>query len=403
VISFEFDRKSPVIILKNPLSGRLETVLLGTSLVFGCSGGGEPLVPRLEGDGCASHSAVQPLNIPDCLLSRGIIDQADRDSSTRLLQGAMARVELFRSVRSADNLERAARIARSLDQVATMHQRGLLDDSARFHRMMDVVSVAIEIAEERAVISAGRVRPDATPHLIWYSYDKIGVFFQPVTTSRQVASVLPSASVPTDTLLAIADHLYRYALWRDRDGRRFPVWEYLFPWSAGGVRLDPPWISAMSQGLVMSIFAEAHRRTGLPLWRTRAYEAFSSFQVSWSDGGVRLDDTTHGYWWEEFDPRIRIWNGSVQALVGVGFVWTVTQDTAVKRVFDRGIESLKYYTPQYDTGRWTLYSLTQGHNTVAYHNYHVELLDVLFSQTGDPWFRTTADRWRSYTPPPGIR
>lgn len=331
-----------------------------------------------------------------------MINQADHDSSTWLFRAAVARVELYRSLRIADNLEKAGRIARSLDLVASMEQRGLLDDSARFHRMMDVVSVAIEIADERAAISAGRVRPATTPHLVWYSYDKIGAFFQPVTTSRQVASVLPGAWVPTDTLLAIADRLYRYALWRDGDGRRFPVWEYLFPWSAGGVRLDPPWISGMSQGLVMSIFAEAYRRTGLPVWNVRAYQVFNSFQVSWSAGGVRLDDTTHGYWWEEFDPALRIWNGSVQALVDVGFLWTVTQDTLVKRTFDRGIESVKYYTPQYDTGSWTLYSMTQGHNTVAYHNYQLELLDVLFSQTGDPWFKTTADRWRSYTPPPGI-
>jgi hypothetical protein len=282
-----------------------------------------------------------------------------------------------------------------------MHQRGLLDDSARFHRVMDIVSVALEIAEGRALISAGKIRPAATPHLVWYNYPKVGAFFQPVTTSQPVAHLLPRQTIPTDSLLNIADRLYRYALWRQHGNLRFPVWEYQFPWTSGGVRVESPWISGMSQGLVMSVFTEAYRRTQLSEWKTRTYETFNSFQVTWSNGGVMLDDTTRGYWWEEFHPEVKIWNGSVQALVDVGFLWTVTQDTMVKRIFDRGIESLKYYTPQYDTGSWTRYSLTQGHNTIAYHNYHVALMDVLYTQTADPWFKTTADRWRNYTPPPG--
>jgi hypothetical protein len=214
-----------------------------------------------------------------------------------------------------------------------------------------------------------------------------------------VAHLLPRPSFPTDSLLALADGLYRYALWREHDGLRFPVWEYLFPWTSGGVRLESPWISGMSQGMVMSILTEAYRRTGLPEWKVRALETLHSFTVTWSNGGVLLDDTTHGYWWEEFDPAVMIWNGSVQALVDVGFLWTVTGDTGVRRMFDRGIESVKHHTPRYDTGSWTRYSLTQGGNSVAYHNYHIALMDVLFSQTGDPWFKATADRWRSYTPP----
>ncbi len=49
-----------------------------------------------------------------------------------------------------------------------------------------------------------------------------------------------------------------------------------------------------------------------------------------------------------------------------------------------------------------MYSRTQGLNSVAYHNFQVALLDVLYGQTSDPWFQATAGRWRSYTPPPGI-
>jgi hypothetical protein len=374
--------------------------LLGIALLSGCAGDGATWGPDLAGASCGSPSR-DVLEVPDCLLARGIIDAADHDSNTRLLRVAHARAELLKSLRSAESFEKGSRISRSVALVGAMHQRGLLDDSARFHRIMDIVSVALEVAEGRALISAGKIRPAATPHLVWYNYPKVGAFFQPVTTSQLVAHLLPRQSVPTDSLLNIADRLYRYALWRQHGTLQFPVWEYQFPWTSGGVRVESPWISGMSQGLVMSIFTEAYRRTQLPEWKTRAYETFNSFQVTWSQGGVMLDDTTRGYWWEEFHPEVKIWNGSVQALVDVGFLWTVTQDTMVKRIFDRGIESLKHYTPEYDTGSWTLYSLTQGHNSVAYHDYHVALMDVLYSQTGDPWFKATADRWRNYSPPPG--
>ncbi|HET8649768.1 MAG TPA: D-glucuronyl C5-epimerase family protein, partial [Gemmatimonadales bacterium] len=158
----------------------------------------------------------------------------------------------------------------------------------------------------------------------------------------------------------------------------------------------------MAQGLVMSIFADCYRRTGNPIWKDRAYEVLNSFKVNWADGGVRLADTTHGYWWEEFHPIVKVWNGSAQALIDVGYLWKVTNDPEVKRMFDRGIESLKYYTPQYDTGTWTIYSLTQGRNSVFYNQFEIELLDTLYDLSGDPWFKSTADRWRTYTPPPGV-
>jgi hypothetical protein len=345
---------------------------------------------------------AEPTGVSECLLLREIISQADHDKSVALFTAAAATADSFRHLGDSTNFQKAARIMRSLGLVTGFYRRGLMDDSARFHRIMDAVSVAVEISEDRVAVAGGKVRPLATPFLLWYSYPGIGAYFQPVTTTQTIAHLLPRTNVPTDSLINIADALYRYALWREHGSKRFPVWEYEFTWTSGGITAESPWISGMAQGLVMSVFAEAYRRTGSQVWKERVYEVLNSFQVTWSNGGVMLDDTTRGYWWEEFDPRVKVWNGSVQALVAVGFVWTVTQDTTVKRMFDRGIESIKYYTPGYDTGTWTLYSMTQGHNSVAYHNYHIALMDALYTQTSDPWFKTVADRWRGYQPPPGV-
>jgi hypothetical protein len=123
----------------------------------------------------------------------------------------------------------------------------------------------------------------------------------------------------------------------------------------------------------------------------------------WDDGGVLLPDTTHGYWWEEFHPAVMIWNGAAQAALAVGELWRVTGDPEVKRMFDRSIEALKYYTAEFDTGYWTLYSRTQWYNTVAYHESCIRIMDALHVVSDDPWFLSVADRWRTYVPPSGVQ
>jgi len=377
--------------------------LLMALTLLGCADPGAEGIIVDPNDPCPARDFTRPRDVAECLLLRQVISTGDRDSSTALFVAAHAKADSFRALGDPINFEKGARISRSLARVTGFHRRGLFGDSARFHRIMDAVAVAVEISENRVAVVDGKLRPAATPYLVWYSYPGVGAYFQPVTTSQTVAHLLPRASAPLDSLVNTADRLYHYALWREADGLRFPVWEYNFTWTSGGITAESPWVSGMAQGLVMSVFAEAYRRTGATEWKTRAYEVLNSFKVPWSKGGVMLDDTTRGYWWEEFHPLVQVWNGSVQALIDVGYLWSVTGDTAVKRMFDRGIESLKYYTPAYDTGRWTTYSRRQGLNSVAYHAFHVALLDVLYGQTNDPWILTTADRWRSYTPPAGIQ
>lgn len=375
--------------------------LVACCLLLSCSPE-EHQVPPPEDPTCPSVDLAEPIGVSECLLLREVISPADHDSSIALFTSAQATADSFRALGGPTNFEKSARIARSLGLVTGFHRRDLMNDSARFHRIMDAVSVAVEISEDRVAVVGGKVRPSVTPFLVWYSYPGIGAYFQPVTTSQTIAHLLPRTDVPTDSLINIADRLYNYAIWREYGGKRFPVWEYEFTWTSGGITAESPWISGMAQGLVMSVFAEVYRRTGSQGWKDRVYEVLNSFQVTWSNGGVMLDDTTHGYWWEEFHPIVQVWNGSVQALIDVGFVWSVTQDTMIKRMYDRGLESLKYNTPDYDTGNWTVYSRTQGQNSVAYHNFQIALLDVLYGQTGDPWVKETADRWRTYVPPPGV-
>ncbi|HET8650643.1 MAG TPA: D-glucuronyl C5-epimerase family protein, partial [Gemmatimonadales bacterium] len=232
---------------------------------------------------CTQHDLTDPRSVPECLLGRRTISQDDHDSAIALLTRARAMADSFRALGGTGaEFDNAARIDRALGLITSFQQRDLFTDSARFHRILDAVSVAMEVSSGSALVQGGVIRPATTPHLLWYSYPGLGAFFQPVTTAQTVANLVPKTTVTNDSMLAVGQALYDYAIWREADGLRFPVWEYEFTWTSGGITNDAPWTSGMAQGLVMSIFADCYQRTGNPIWKDRAYEVLNSFKVNWA-------------------------------------------------------------------------------------------------------------------------
>lgn len=363
----------------------------------------DPAQPAVSNSDCRLGQVTIPVtDIPLCLSRQGVLSEGDGITALSILTDAVALRDSVSVGNSAGSFWRTAEMNRAFQRVIDYFDRAQFTDSARFHRMLDHVLVTEEYVRGTLRWIGPSAWPDATPFLSWSFYSPGGMQFQAVNTVQSVAPLFPRSTVPTDSLLGMGEQLYRYALWRQYAARRYPVWEYNFTFSAGGVTLIAPWISGLAQGYGIILFTELYRRTGDPLWRDRAYETLESYKVTWDNGGVLLPDTTHGYWWAEYHPTVRVWNGAAQATLAVGELWEVTRDPEVKRMFDRGIESIKYYTHLYDTGTWTLYSRTQWYNTVSYHNSCVRILDALFTVSGDGWFKSLADRWRAYTPPPGV-
>lgn len=358
--------------------------------------------PPLSSD-CHGGFLTPPELIPRCLETSDVLSPADRTTGDSLILLSIALRDSFRAETGSTNFTRAAQIDVALQHLSDFYGNNLFADSARFHRMVDHLAVTLELARGTLIDYGGVMYPVRTPWLSWHLYPGLGVHFQPVNTMQEVEWLMPRGSTPDDSIIQMSEHLYRYLLWRTADGRRFPVWEYEFPWSSGGVSVPAPWISGMAQGLGLALFAEAYKRTNSPVWRSRTYEVLNSLYVPWQDGGVLLPDTSHGYWWEEYHPTVQVWNGSALALLGVGYAAQIMHDPEMDRLFSRGIDALKYYTPFYDTGSWTRYSRMDAYNSVSYHHFCIAILDALYAQTNDPWFKTTADRWRTYVPPPGVK
>lgn len=362
------------------------------------------LAPSTPSEQCRSGQLAMPaVDVPACLTTLGTIPANEAEVATALLARITAERDSLAADTGATSFWRAAERTRALQHIVDFYSQGLFEDSARFNRMLDQVRVTEEYLNGTLPWNGPYAWPVTTPSLSWTYYQNLGIYFQPVNTVQSVASLFARPSVPTDTLVTMGDHLYAYALWRTRDSHHFPVWEYDFTWNSGGVTVPAPWISGLAQAYAIILFTENYRRTGDLKWRDRAYATLASFRVSWNDGGVLLPDTTHGYWWEEFHPTVMVWNGAAQAVLAVGELWQATNDPEVLRMFNRGIEALKFYTPEFDTGYWTLYSRTQWYNTIAYHESCIRIMDGLYQVSGDPYFSTVADRWRTYVPPPGVQ
>ena len=382
------------------------TRLLGTPLLMVCliltACDTNPLATILPVE-CRFGRLTDHTTAVTCLRLQTGISAPDRDSALKVFATATTLEDSLAATGVPGDFDKAADLIRALAQIGEFYSRQLFPDSVRFHRMMDHVVVTIDNVRGRVPYVNGLAMPTTTPYLVWHAYPGLGVFFQPVETTQQAVYVLPRSHVPSGSLLQIAQRLYAYALWRDYAGLRYPVWEYEFDWTSGGISVRGPWVSGLAEVTAMMVFADSYERTGDPLWRARALETLNALRVPWDEGGVLLPDTTHGYWWDEYPSVVQVWNGGAQALVGVAYLYAVTGDLTVKMMYDKGAAALKYYTPFYDTGSWTLYSRTQGYNSTFYHDLCIQRLDGLYALIGDPWYKTVADRWRTYTPPPGVQ
>jgi hypothetical protein len=370
-------------------------VLLGTVLLGCIDSVSAPVVDQA----CDFIPSTLGEDVPRCMLQQGFIDLQTFRLSDSIVRVAADLRDRLRADSGTAAFARSSEVRRAISHLGEFYADRLLEDSVRFDRMIDHIAVTMEYVAGAIPHNGASYYPTRTPRLTWVYYPNTGIYFQPVTSVQRIFPLLYAPTVSTDTLRKLADALWNYAVWYQGPRGAFPRWEYDFIFGTGGVYMRPPWQSAMAQGSLMVLFTELYKRTGEEVWRRRAYDVLRSYTVSWDHGGVLLPDTSHGYWWEEYNPRVMVWNGSVKALLTLGVLAQVMSDTGALRMYHRGLDALKYYTPLYDTGSWTLYSLTQGLNSPDYHAYCIQLLDAPYAQSGDIWLKETADRWRTYKPP----
>jgi heparosan-N-sulfate-glucuronate 5-epimerase len=196
------------------------------------------------------------------------------------------------------------------------------------------------------------------------------------------------AQVVTTTAYALADRM-------DAEGGLPATWPM-----AHTYRIDPPWLSALSQGEAASLFVrsaplsddldfeEAARRAVRPLLEP------SPIVVETADGTVLQEYPT--------TPPSHVLNGWIYALWGlydVSHAGSPPSTDVAYRAFENGARTLARRLPLYDVlGGWSRYDL-YPHRLVHvaspyYHRLHIELLLAMERLAPGLGFAEHATRWR---------
>ncbi|MGH2501398.1 MAG: D-glucuronyl C5-epimerase family protein, partial [Ktedonobacterales bacterium] len=175
------------------------------------------------------------------------------------------------------------------------------------------------------------------------------------------------------------------------------VWPIPFPSRTYGA--SGPWLSALTQGNVMSLLVRAYLHTGDVRYLECARRAAQSFALDIFEGGVSAPVADAGIFFEEVAtyPASRILNGYIISVLGLIDYLRVTEDERIERLMWHSIETLHDLLPGYDMGFWTRYDLTQRKPaSLFYHSLHIILLRALAEYTGCDHCLALADRWESY-------
>ncbi len=157
-----------------------------------------------------------------------------------------------------------------------------------------------------------------------------------------------------------------------------PTWEYYFAFGSGA----PPWTSAMSQGTAVQALGRAAGLLGDASYRDLAASALGLFERPPPDG-VRVDTPAGAhYLLYSFDTELRVLNGFLQAVIGLHDFAQASGDPRAQALFDAGHAEAQVEVPSYDTGAWSLYSLSRE-SDLSYHRLVRTFLRRLCERTAD--------------------
>jgi len=144
--------------------------------------------------------------------------------------------------------------------------------------------------------------------------------------------------------------------------------------------LKPPWVSAMSQGLAISLFLKVFEITTDVSFLNLAQKFFLSFEIPVEKGGCKIVDSKGDIWFEEYpsNPPSFVLNGFIFALFGIYDFYKFNNSKEAKDLFIEGVKSLNQNLHLYDANGWSKYDRIK--NLLVnkeYHLLHIKQLRVL--------------------------
>ena len=163
--------------------------------------------------------------------------------------------------------------------------------------------------------------------------------------------------------------------------------------------IDPPWVSGMLQGQMLSLFARYQFLCGGCIRTDNAMHlVFRSFLPM--DGNYDHDFVRSGdgkIWFEEYPLREQntyVLNGNIFAIFGIIDYYDYTNCKVALELLNRSIDSLLDKIYQFEEGGWSKYDLYKNNfASYEYHSLHIALLNSLYKALLNERFLEVADLW----------
>lgn len=225
--------------------------------------------------------------------------------------------------------------------------------------------------------------------IIFQYFPKTGWQFHPLSNFAKLNAIWTVDDAPSRRAQrSYARELIRWGV--PRGGAL--TWEYYFNYSGS----KAPWISSISQGSAAQSLARVGYRMRNRAMLKAAKRAANSFGQT-PTRGVRVarDGGFHflGY---SGAPKLIILNMFVQSLNSLRSYSLLTGDKRMRRLYIKGVQAAKREAPKFDTGSWSLYSLSGEKTDLHYHLLTIEFMNELCKNTRDETICGVRDRFKSY-------
>jgi hypothetical protein len=338
----------------------------------------------------AAKRAAPPLGGPtrdalDALLAQGQVDQATHDARVATIKRAL---RAYRSLSGTRHTELGAVIVNS-DSIAAA---GSLTPS-RLEPVFLTLARNTEWWTNGTLLASGSRVSFEGSQVIWEYYRGQGIELQMLGNFGRANALWSSRK--RDALRALVDELVPLA--SERSG--FVAWEYYFRFGGGA----PPWTSSISQGTAVQALGRAANLLGDPSLSDLAARALGAFEQRPPAGVRRPTPDGAFYLIYTFAPKALVLNAHLQAVIGLYDFAQLTGDPRAQALFAAGESEARAAVPRYDTGKWSLYSLTEGESDLSYHELVTTFLKNICKRTAEPVFCDTATRFEAYlSEPPSI-
>jgi hypothetical protein len=404
-----------LLILGRVRSARIPPLALAFSLLFAGSAGAEPVL-KLDRDGDVRRvedrhlpaadlpapprqaarpraARIAPAQAPGPsfrvavanLLGAGQIDQVAHDRARNAYNNVK------RAYKSAAAGTRKNELRAVLTEADDMSRRGFVTPT-RLNAMSLTLERNRQWWNEGSIPRNGQRLEFDGSELVWQYYVGEGIQIQMLGNFGKLNG-LAREERKTRTR-ALADELV--ALGSERGGQL--AWEYFFEFGGG----EPPWTSGLSQATALQSLARASALLGEPGYRDAATRGLGVFEQA-PPNGVRVDgDIGPHYLIYTFNPDLRVINAFLQSVIGLYDFAQMTGDPRAQALYESAEAEARVETPRYNTGAWSLYSLSRE-SDLSYHKLTRDFLSRLCERLGTPVYCDTAQAFTAQlTQPPAV-